>query len=103
MDPEKQQFLNLRIKPGRICVRETSWLLGYTESEIPVLVARKLLRPLSPTKNGVRYFALSEIERLHGDSKWHDRATATIREHWRRKNERRNEPHIVPHASFGGT
>lgn len=46
MKQEMQEFLMLRTVPARLGVRETAWLLGFNESDIPVLVAHGLLKPL---------------------------------------------------------
>jgi hypothetical protein len=57
---------------------------------IPVLIANKLLKPLgSPPQNATRYFAGPDLEKVRTDSKWLNRASATLIRHWRKKNEGR--------------
>ena len=90
MNSERYQFLNVAKLPGRINTEETAWCLGFSPHDIPVLIARGLLKPLGdPPPNGARYFSSSEIERLRLDTKWLDKASATLIRHWKVKNEGR--------------
>ena len=90
MNPEAQQFLNLATKPARLNVEQTAWLLGFMGHDIPVLVARNLLKPIgAPPPNGVKYFATTEMEQLRADSKWLARATSCLHRHWQDKNQRK--------------
>lgn len=74
---------------------ETAWYLGFSKHDIPVLVYYKLLKPLgSPPQNATRYFSGPDLEKVRMDSKWLDRASATLIRHWRKKNKksRTDEP-----------
>lgn len=41
-----EQFLYLMMAPARLTVEEAAWLLGFSPHEIPILVAKGLLKPL---------------------------------------------------------
>ncbi|HEV3272805.1 MAG TPA: hypothetical protein VGZ93_11545 [Candidatus Methylacidiphilales bacterium] len=99
MDQEKYQFMTLRRTPGRLTAEESSWYLGFSLSDISILVGAGLLKPLGkPAPNAIRYFARSELDHLAEDAKWLDRACATLSRHWRERNERltRKKPEISP-------
>lgn len=69
MNHEREQFLALETKPARLSVEETAWYLGFNESEISILLALGMLKPIGhPPKNGRKYFALVELERLRNNS-----------------------------------
>ncbi len=91
MDQEKYQFMTLRKTPARLTVEEAAWYLGFSTSDVPILVASGLLKPLGkPAPNAIRYFARPDLEQLASDPKWLDRACATLSRHWRLRNERLN-------------
>ena len=46
MQEEKERFLNLKSLPARLTTEHAAWFLGFAVHEIPVLVAKGLLRPL---------------------------------------------------------
>jgi hypothetical protein len=90
MNHDRLEFLNLPRLPGRLTTEEAAWHLGFSLHDIPVLVSYGLLKPLgSPPQSGARYFAGPELERARNDSKWLDKASATLIRHWRKKNDRR--------------
>jgi hypothetical protein len=92
MNPERHQFLSLPCRPARLSTDEAAWLLGFFPHEIPILIARNLLKPLgSPAPNAAKYFATVDLERLLADSSWLTKASSTIARYWRDKNQRR--PH----------
>ena len=87
-----EQFLNLMMAPARLTVEEAAWLLGFSPHEIPILVAKGLLKPLGrPPANGPKYFATTTVAELRKNAKWLTRASDVIVEHWRFKNTRKNE------------
>jgi hypothetical protein len=91
MHPDKQAFMSFPRLPGRLTSEEAAWHLGFAMHDIPVLVAHGLLKPLgAPPQSATRYFAGPELEKMRNDSKWLDRASATLIRHWRKKNERRS-------------
>ena len=90
MNPQREQFLNLTTAPARLTAEEAAWLLGFSPHEIPILVAKGLLKPLGrPPANGPKYFAMTIMVELHKDAKWLARASDVIVEHWRFKNARK--------------
>src|SRR5260221_13440931 len=90
MNQDRFAFMSFPRLPGRLTTEEADWHLGFSPHDIPVLVAHKLLKPLgSPPQNATRYFAGPDLEKVRTDSKWLDRASATLIRHWRKKNEGR--------------
>ena len=87
MNPQREQFLNLKATPARLTTEEAAWYLGFGPHEIPILVANGLLKPLGrPPANGVKYFSAATLTELHQDVNWLTRASDAIVEHWRYKN-----------------
>jgi hypothetical protein len=85
---EAIKFLETRRLPGRLTVAQASLLLGFHSVDLPVLIGKRLLRPLGkPAPNAIKYFARREIERLADDSAWLSRATQTMYEHWHKRNK----------------
>ena len=83
-------FLNTRRLPARLSAEQTAALLGFSNHDIPVLAANKLLRPLGkPTPNSPKYFAAAEIEVICQNTEWLAKATKTMVEHWATKNSQR--------------
>ena len=63
MQPEKERFLNLKSLPARLTTEHAAWILGFAAHEIPILVAKGLLRPLGhPAHNGQKYFLAATLE-----------------------------------------
>jgi hypothetical protein len=90
MSPEQISFLNQRHLPYRLTAKEAGWLLGFSPYDITVLTSQRLLKPVGrPAQNSTKYYSTTQIERLRGDVKWLDRATALLNRHWREKNEGR--------------
>ena len=86
MNPERQQFLSLRMLPGRLTLEETAWFLGFHPHDIPILTRAKLLKPLgSPAPNSVKYFSAAEARNLVADRAWLDKATKALASHWKKK------------------
>src|ERR1035437_8293376 len=99
MKQEQKDFLSLRIVPARLTVQEASWFLGFSQHEIPVLMADGLLKPLGrPPRKGLKYFASAELEERRADTKWLAKASYGIVPHWQNKNDRKssalNEPRL---------
>ncbi len=71
LSSERERFLNLRHLPAQLSASETSYVLGCAPHDVPVLVAKGLLKPLgNPTPNAVKYFARVTLEELCDDAKW---------------------------------
>src|SRR5438552_4696589 len=92
MQPEKERFLNLKSLPDRLTAEHAAWFLGFAVHEIPILVAKGLLRPLGhPAHNGQKYFPTATLEELRRDEKWFNKASDAIVEYWRCKNGRKGQ------------
>ena len=75
--------------PARLEVKETAVLLGFSESDIPVLITGGLLKPLGkPAPNAPKFFARVEIERYAHDIDWLNQATRSVAQYWKRKRDR---------------
>ena len=75
--------------PARLDVAGTAKLLGFTESDIQILMAVGKLIPLGdPAPNAPKWFAAVEMIRLTADQDWLHKATKEISKYWRRKHER---------------
>ncbi len=73
--------------------RKTNCRKWMTPHEIPVLVARGLLKPLGhPAPNAPKHFLTAILDDLRRDEKWHGKASDALQEYWRHKNARKQEP-----------
>ena len=82
------KLLLVRRLPGRLTVAQASILLGFNSIDLPVLITKRLLRPLGkPAPNAIKYFARRDIEQLADDSAWLSRATQTMYDHWHKRNK----------------
>ena len=96
MNQAKKDFLSLVTPPARLGINETAWLLGFSEHDIPVLVAAGLLKPLGrPTASGSKYFATVELQNLRNDTRWLAKASDAIVNYWRTKNGGRRNGCVV--------
>jgi hypothetical protein len=90
MNPERQQFLNLRSKPGRLTAEEAGWFLGFVVHEIPMLMSAGFLKPLGrPSENGCKFFSLIVLDKLNQDPEWQARASDAIVKYWKDRNLQR--------------
>ena len=90
MSTDLERFMNLRTHPERLTVEQAGWLLGFSTHEIPILVAKNLLKPLGhPAPNATKYFLTATLEDLRRDEKWHGKAADAIMGFWRFKNGRK--------------
>jgi hypothetical protein len=97
---EKFEFMSLPRVPGRMNVEEAAWYLGFSQTDISILVGVSLLKPLGkPAPNGIRYFARPDLDQLCGDAKWLDRASAALGRHWRLRNARLSKGRQNPRKS----
>src|ERR1022692_990966 len=78
--------------PARLDVLATAKLLGFTESDIQVLMGVGKLTPLGdPAPNAPKRFAAVEMRRLAADQDWLHKATKEIAKFWRNKRLRGQE------------
>jgi len=93
MNQDIERFLNLRHLPDRLTAAQAAAKLGFSAHEIPILIARNLLKPLGhPAPNGPKFFLTATIEDLRRDKNWHGKATDAVTEYWRSKNGRKQAP-----------
>ena len=92
MNPDKERFLNLKTHPERLTAEQAAWMLGFSNHEIPILIAKNLLKPLGhPAQNGPKFFLMAAMKDLERDEKWHGKATDAVSEYWRYKNGRKQD------------
>jgi hypothetical protein len=90
MNPHQERFLSLRIYPARLKAEEAGWLLGFLPHEITILMSEGLLKPLGrPPQNGPKYFSTATLEELRRDPKWLSRASDSIVQYWKVRNDRK--------------
>ena len=84
--------------PARLDVATTAKLLGFTESDMQILMGARKLTPLGdPAPNAPKWFAAVEMIRLAADQDWLHKATKEIAKYWRNKRERRQTPEPLSH------
>src|SRR5580698_11171594 len=87
MNQDKKDFLALPTPPARLTIIEASWLLGFADHDIGVLVSAGLLKPLGrPPQSGSKYFATTEIQTLRNDVRWLAKASDAVVNFWKKKN-----------------
>ena len=73
--------------PARLTAEQAGWVLNCQSHDVPVLVAAKLIKPLgNPPANGVKFFATADLLEQIKDHNWLVRVSATIYQHWHKKN-----------------
>ena len=69
LNDEAIKLLVVRRLPGRLTVAQARILLGFNSIDLPVLITKRLLRPLGkPAPNAIKYFARRDIEHQQGAS-----------------------------------
>lgn len=92
MNQDMERFLNLNNTPGRLTAEQAAWFLGFSAHEIPILIAKGLLKPLGhPAHNGQKFFLAKILEELRRDEKWFGKACDAIVDYWRYKNHRKEQ------------
>lgn len=78
--------------PYRLSKTETATVLGFQNHDIPVLIKKKLLKPLgNPSEKAPKYFSKVEILENGSDRSWLNRATKAINDHWQDNHARRKK------------
>ncbi len=96
MNQDIERFLNLKNPPSRLTAEQAAWFLGFSSHEIPILIAKGLLKPLGhPAPNGQKFFLAKILEDLRRDEKWFGKASDAIVEYWRYKNGRKGQTSTV--------
>ena len=92
MNNERKELLSLARLPARLNTLETAVYLGFKPHDLPILVARGLLKPLGrPAPSSEKYFSRKKVLELEEDEEWLSRATATLSQHWQAKNARKSK------------
>jgi len=88
MRDDQNRFLALLGQlPARLTAEQASWVLNCQVSDVRILVAVKLLKPLgNPPANSVKFFATLELLELVKDRTWLARVTNALNQHWQTKN-----------------
>ena len=85
--------------PARLDVETTAKLLGFTDTDIHVLMARSRLIPLdNPATNAPKWFVAVEMIRLAAEQDWLHKATKEIAKYWKNKRVRNHTPAPSPRA-----
>lgn len=91
MSEDQHQFLSLLGQlPARLTVEQAAWVLNCQTHDLPILIAARLVKPLgNPPPNGIKFFATAEVLESTRDRHWLTKVTATINQHWQKKNHRK--------------
>lgn len=88
MKEDQYRFLSLLGQlPARVTAEQAAWMLNCQSHDIPALVAGKLIKPLgNPPANGIKFFSTADLLEASKDRNWLARVSATIYQHWHKKN-----------------
>ena len=95
MREEQHQILRLLGQlPARLTAEQAAWVLNCHPSDVPILVAARLLKPLgNPSPYNVKFFAASELLEQGEDRAWLAKVTNALNQHWQKRNAaKRNRP-----------
>jgi hypothetical protein len=95
MKEELNQFMRqLGQAPARLNAEQVAAVLNCQPSDVRILVAAKLLKPLgNPPANSVKFFATVEVLEQVKDRTWLAKVTNALNQHWQRKNAaKQNQP-----------
>ncbi len=97
MSEDQHQFLSLLGQlPVRLTVEQAAWVLNCQAHDVPVLIAARLVKPLgNPPPNGIKFFATADVLESAQDRHWLMKVTATINQHWQKKNQRKKRPPVT--------
>ena len=92
MREDQHRFLTLLGQlPARLNAEQTAWVINCQPHDIPALVSAKLIKPLgNPPANGIKFFATADLLESSQDRNWLVRVSATIYQHWHKKNARKH-------------
>src|SRR5450432_1366179 len=99
MKEEQHQFLRLLGQlPARLTAEQAAWVLNCQPSDVPILVAARLLKPLgNPPPNSVKFFAASELLEQVQDRTWLAKVTNALNQHWQKRNAAKRK-HLTSEA-----
>ena len=79
--------------PARLLAEQVAVVLNCQPSDVRILVAVKLLKPLgNPPANSVKFFATLELLELVKDRAWLAKVTNALNQHWHKKNTAKKKP-----------
>jgi hypothetical protein len=85
---EKWKFLQLLHLPGRLTTEEAGWLLGFSEAEISILIAKGLLEPLgAPKPNSKKMLATCLLLQAKDNPKLLHKCTIIIHKYIEDRNK----------------
>jgi hypothetical protein len=89
MKEELNQFMRLVGQPpARLTAEQVAGVLNCQPSDVRILVAARLLKPLgNPPANSVKFFATLELMELAKDRAWLAKVTNVLNQYWRKRNE----------------
>ena len=84
----QHQFLRLLNQlPARLMAEQATWVINCQPSDVPILVAARLLKPLgNPPLHSVKYFAAPELLEQVQDRAWLAKVTNALNQHWQKRN-----------------
>ena len=86
---------------GRIDVRQAARITGFAETDMPVLIRGRLLRPLgNPGPTAPRFFSAVEVRELAASRDWLDKAQRAVSQHNQRRNQHRVRRGDRPPSAF---
>ena len=104
MNVERQDFLNLLVKPALSGAEEASWILGVDKDWIPILVQVRHLPVAGGHEPGCQlYFVTATLLRLAEDPGWLDKAVSLVRKTVQKKNRAAAHRRSATEALIGGT
>jgi hypothetical protein len=92
MREDQLRFLSLLGQlPARLTAEQAAWVINCQPHDLPALVSAKLIKPLgNPPANGIKFFATADLLEASKDRNWLVRVSATIYQHWHKKNARKH-------------
>jgi hypothetical protein len=74
------------------------WVINCQPSDVPILVAARLLKPLgNPPPHSIKNFASSELLGQVEDRTWLAKVTNALNQHWQRRNAAKRK-HLTDEA-----
>jgi hypothetical protein len=97
MRDDQHRFLTLMGHlPARLTAEQTAWVINCQPHDSPALVSAKLIKPLgNPPANGIKFFATADLLEQVQDSNWLMRVSATIYQHWHKKNAAKKNRSLI--------
>jgi hypothetical protein len=97
---KNNNFGEIETYPARMTASDAGEILGFGANEIPILVAKKMLKPLGkPVPNATKYFAAVQIKILAQNEDWLHKATQVLYDYWKDKNQRKTSKTGTPAES----